>query len=156
MGAGKTTLGKKLAKQLNKPFIDTDKLVIKAHGPISKIFEEQGETVFREFESAALSKALEEPAVVATGGGVVVTERNREVLKDHFVVFLDSSAKHILPKINLDKRPLLKDKPQAWDEIYEARLPLYKEVATVTLFTGGKPVKVALAELTDLIPKELQ
>lgn len=155
MGAGKTTLGKKLAKQMGLAFTDTDKLVTKAHGPISKIFEKYGEDEFRRLEHIALRQALETPGVVATGGGIVLNPENRDLLRNHFVVFLDSSSRYILPKINLEKRPLLKDNPDAWDEIYASRLPLYKEVATATLFTGGKPVKAALNELIELMPKEL-
>lgn len=154
MGSGKTTLGKKLAKLHGVEFIDTDKLISKEHGAIPAIFESFGEDHFRNLETQALSAALEKQAVVATGGGIVLREQNRDLLKQHLVVFLDSASKHVLPKLNTDKRPLLKDNPAVWDEIYSARLPLYKEVARKTLFTGGKPVSAALQELDQLVTKE--
>ena len=78
MGAGKTTLGKKLAKSLDLPFFDTDKMVESVHGPIVKIFETAGEEVFRDYEQKALLEALGSGGVVATGGGVVLREAERE------------------------------------------------------------------------------
>ncbi len=154
MGAGKTTLGKKLAKSLSVEFLDTDKLISKDHGPITSLFENLGEQAFREIETNVLRHALSKDAVIATGGGIVLRDANRELLKNHRVIFLDSSAKHVLPKINVEKRPLLKSNPDAWGEIYNQRLPLYKEVAKETLFTGGKPVSVALKELIELAGKD--
>lgn len=154
MGAGKTTLGKKLAKSLSVPFLDTDKEISKAHGQIAALFQSIGETAFRDIETNTLRDALSQRAVIATGGGIVIREANRELLRGQNVIFLDSSAKHVLAKINIEKRPLLKDNPNAWGEIYKQRLPLYKSVSQKTLFTGGKPVSVALKELIELINKD--
>jgi shikimate kinase len=145
-----------VAKSRGWAFTDTDKTVSRKYGSITKLFEEIGEQEFRKLESAALVEALTNDGVVATGGGIVITESNRELLKNHFVIFLDSASKHVLPKINLDKRPLLKSNPAAWDELYSKRLPLYNEVARVTIFTGGKPVKTVLQELENAIPEELK
>jgi shikimate kinase len=88
MGAGKTTLGRKLAKLLDRKFVDTDRLVSASHGPITKIFETQGEDRFRALETKALKKALMTPGVIATGGGVVVTKENRELLTGIPTIFL--------------------------------------------------------------------
>ena len=77
MGSGKTTLGKKLAKELDLPFSDTDKLVAREHGAIVDIFAKFGEEHFRTLETGALIKALEVGGVIATGGGVVLSEENR-------------------------------------------------------------------------------
>lgn len=148
MGAGKTTLGKKLAKNLATSFTDTDKIVEISHGSISRIFETSGEDVFRNYEEAALRQALAEGGVVATGGGVVLREANRIALKDHLVVFLDTNAESVLKRINPFKRPLLRDNPERWSEIYDARLPLYRELSQVTIFTGNRPIKTLLDELT--------
>ncbi|MFM1779160.1 MAG: hypothetical protein RIS51_305 [Actinomycetota bacterium] len=154
MGAGKTTLGKKLAKLLSIEFADTDKIIAKQHGPIPVIFEKFGESHFRDLETAALKGVLHKQAVVATGGGIILQQENRDLLSQANVIFLDSASKHVLPKLNTDKRPLLRENPAIWDEIYSARLPLYKEVAKSTLFTGGKPVSVALQELEKLVKKD--
>lgn len=147
MGSGKTTLGKKLARELGVQFSDTDKMVAKDHGAIVDIFAKFGEPHFRTLETSALIKALALGGVIATGGGIVLSEENRRLLKGYRTVFLDTSSEHVLGKINLSKRPLLKDNPERWDEIYNARKALYQECATATVFTGGKPIKSLLAQL---------
>lgn len=151
MGAGKTTLGKKLAKKLGLAFADTDKLVAKDHGPITKIFERFGEDHFRNLETEYLKKALVEAEIVATGGGIVLREENRNLLKNHLVIFLDTDQSSVIGKINLEKRPLLKDDPDSWGRIYEARLELYKAVANQTVFTGNRPVRELVKQLEEII-----
>lgn len=150
MGAGKTTLGRKLAKKLGVSFADTDRLIGARHGSISRIFEKHGEDHFRDLETKALERALSEFDVVATGGGVVLKETNRELIKSHRVIFLDTNAESVLGKINLDKRPLIKDDPEAWERIYQSRVELYREVADATLFTGSRPIRTLMAELEEL------
>lgn len=150
MGAGKTTLGKKLAKKLGAKFADTDRLIGARHGSITRIFEKHGEDHFRSLETKALAKALSEFDVVATGGGVVLREENRELLSGHRVIFLDTDSESVLGKINLDKRPLLKNDPSAWDRIYLERVGLYKSVASATLFTGSRPIRTLMSELEEL------
>lgn len=150
MGAGKTTLGKKLAKKLGAKFADTDRLIGARHGSITRIFEKHGEDHFRNLETKALAKALSEFDVVATGGGVVLREENRELLSGHRVIFLDTDSESVLGKINLDKRPLLKNDPSAWDRIYLERVGLYKSVASATLFTGSRPIRTLMSELEEL------
>lgn len=147
MGAGKTTLGKKLAKAIDLPFTDTDRLVESKHGKITDIFESEGEQRFRDYEEEALGSALASGGVVATGGGVVLREANRTALRQHNVVFLDTNADSVMKRVNLLKRPLLRDNPERWTEIYQARLPLYEEVSTSKLFTGNRPIKALLEEL---------
>ena len=147
MGSGKTTLGKKLAKELEVPFSDTDKLVAKDHGSIVDIFIKFGEDHFRTLETSALIKALELGGVIATGGGIVLSEQNRRLLRGYRTVFLDTSSEHVLGKINLSKRPLLKDNPERWESIYNERKALYLECATATVFTGGKPIKALISQL---------
>lgn len=147
MGAGKSTLGRKLAKLLETKFLDTDRMISASHGPIPKIFEDQGEDRFRTLETAALEKALESPAVIATGGGVVVTKKNRELLQDIPTIFLDTNADWVLSRINLDKRPLLKSDPSMWEMLYQERLGYYQQLATATVVTANRPIRVVLEEL---------
>ena len=147
MGAGKSTLGRKLAKLLQMRFLDTDRMVSASHGPITKIFEEKGEKHFRALESKALEKALKTSAVVATGGGVVVTPGNRELLRDVPIVFLDTNADWVLSRINLDKRPLLKSDPGMWERLYQERLGYYRQLAAVTVVTANRPIRAVLEEL---------
>lgn len=151
MGSGKTTLGRKLAKARGLNFVDTDKMVAAENGAITKIFEQFGEEYFRDLEASALRRALSEDGIVATGGGVVIRESNRDMLKGNRVIFLDTASEHVLGKINLTKRPLLKDNPERWQELYESRLPLYKEVSTHTVFTGGKGIRTLMKELEKVI-----
>lgn len=150
MGAGKTTLGKRLAKKHQLRFADTDRLVASKHGAINRIFEKQGEEKFRELETNFLRIALEQFDVVATGGGVVLRQQNRDLLDGHRVIFLDTRAQSVLGKINLDKRPLLKSDPEAWQRIYLERLPLYEASSGAKLFTGDRPIKKLLEELEEL------
>lgn len=147
MGSGKTTLGKKLAKELEVPFADTDKMVAKEHGSIVDIFAKFGEGHFRTLETSALIKALCNGGVIATGGGIVLSEENRRLLSGYRTIFLDTSSEHVLDKINLSKRPLLKDNPERWDAIYLERKALYEQCATATVFTGGKPIKALISQL---------
>ena len=147
MGAGKTTLGRKLAKLLDRKFVDTDRLVSASHGPITKIFETQGEDRFRTLETKALKKALMTPGVIATGGGVVVTEENRELLTGIPTIFLDTNSDWVLARINLEKRPLLKADTGMWSRLYEERLGYYRQLADETVITANRPIRVVLEEL---------
>jgi shikimate kinase len=139
MGVGKTTVGKKLARALKLPFLDTDALIVAEHGEIPKIFQEQGETVFRSYEEAAVAKAVAEPAVVATGGGAVLSERTRELLKQvATVVYLSTDGRHIKARLVGGKRPLVQNGFDDWIRIYEERKPVYSSMADLTVNVSGK------------------
>ena len=79
-GVGKTTVGKKLANALGLIFLDTDALFVRDHGSISDFFSKHGESAFRKLEQDYLTFAIQQNAVVATGGGAVVSEENRKAL----------------------------------------------------------------------------
>jgi shikimate kinase len=151
MGVGKTTIGKKLAKQLGKPFLDTDKEIVKQHGAISKIFEKSGEQHFRALESEFLLSAIASDSVVATGGGVVTQERNRDALKKQFVIYLSTNGRHMASRLLAGKRPLLKNGIADWKRIYEERKPLYEEVATVEIETSSKALNTVVLEIVELV-----
>lgn len=151
MGAGKSTLAKKLAKQLGRDFVDTDRLIEAEHGPITEIFDSKGESHFRDLETAAFETAIDTAGVVATGGGVVLSSNNRELMKRGVVVFLDTTQDAVVGRVNLEKRPLLKNNPDRWQEIYDQRLALYREVADIEVFTGTRPIKDLLAEISEKI-----
>lgn len=151
MGVGKTTIGKKLAKKLDLPFIDTDKDIVKSHGPIPKIFETMGELHFRQLETDSLARALATNSVVATGGGVVTQEANRSLLRDHLVIYLSTSGKHISSRLVLGKRPLLKNGFADWKRIYEERKPLYSSVATREISTSDKSLNEVISEIENLV-----
>lgn len=149
MGVGKTTVGKKLAKALKVPFIDTDALVVAEHGEISAIFETQGEPAFRAIEEEAVARAILEPAVVATGGGVVLSERTRERLKAATVVYLSTDGRHIKARLVGGKRPLLKNGFDDWTRIYDERKPIYESVADITINTSGQSLAATLAAIKE-------
>jgi shikimate kinase len=149
MGVGKTTVGKKLAKALKIPFIDTDAVVVAEHGEISQIFETQGESAFRALEEAAVAAAINEPSVVATGGGVVLSELTRERLKAATVVYLSTDGRHIKSRLTGGKRPLLKNGFDDWTRIYDERKPIYESVADITINTSGQSLAATLAAIKE-------
>jgi shikimate kinase len=151
MGVGKTTIGKKLAKQLGKSFLDTDKEIVKKHGAIAKIFEKSGEQHFRALESEFLVVALASGSVVATGGGVVTQERNRDALRGAFVIYLSTNGRHMASRLLAGKRPLLRNGIADWKRIYQERKPLYEQVATVEIETSSKTLNSVVSEIVELV-----
>ena len=147
MGVGKTTIGKKLAKKLEIPFIDTDVMITKRHGEIPKLFEELGEPTFREFEETCVLEAIAAPSVVATGGGAVLSQHTRAALSEAKVVYLSTDGKHMAARLAGGNRPLLRDGVADWRRIYESRRELYEQVADLTVDTSGKPLKSIVEEI---------
>lgn len=153
MGVGKTTIGKKLAKELNTVFVDTDKVIASENGPITSIFEQLGEAEFRRLESEVLERFLSGTGVVATGGGVVTLQSNRRLLEKHSVIYLATDGKNIASRISTRNRPLLSGDIESWSNIYESRKPLYKQVATVEVNTSGKSLAGIVAEISLIVAK---
>jgi shikimate kinase len=154
MGVGKTTVGKKLAKELETTFSDTDKLIAAEHGSIASVFERLGEPGFRDIESTVLASCLLDAGVVATGGGVVTIEANRNLLKEHEVIYLSTDGRHIASRINTRNRPLLTSGEDSWSKIYESRKPLYQQVATHEVDTSGKSLASIVAEISELVRRK--
>lgn len=147
MGVGKTTIGRKLANSLGLRFVDTDQIFVAKHGDISKFFAVHGEAEFRTLEQQALKQALQQADVIATGGGVVLSEQNRELLSTATVVYLKTDGTHIKRRLSQGSRPLLNDSLDSWKTIYEQRKPLYEQVANVTVDCSGQPVKATVDEI---------
>jgi shikimate kinase len=131
-GSGKSRVGRELASQLDRPFVDLDKEVEEEAGcSVSAIFAYRGEPEFRSMESAALRRAAaREDLVVACGGGIVLDPANRELLKrSGRVVWLNVSLARLRKRAPVDgRRPLLKDDSDM-DRLFAEREPLYREVA---------------------------
>jgi shikimate kinase len=150
MGAGKTTMGKKLARALAWPFYDSDRVIEESTGvSIPMIFEYEGEQGFRDREQEVIARLTGLKGIVlATGGGAVLREENRRQLKDNgFVVYLQCSIDRILQRTRRDsQRPLLQtENPrQKLEQLFKERDPLYRECADITLDTGIMPSKVVL------------
>ncbi|MGM7665823.1 shikimate kinase [Microbacterium sp. A93] len=144
MGAGKTSVGRQVAKRLGVGFIDTDKCIVAAHGPIPEIFAQHGEEHFRALERAAVADSLGQGGVISVGGGAVTSTQTRELLRQHPVVFLAVTAEAVAGRIRTGGRPMLagdEDPLERWKTIYEQRRGWYDEVATVTFDTSRRPMQ---------------
>ena len=139
-GAGKTRTGKRLARLLDLPLIDTDARVVAAHGPIATIFDELGETQFRTWEREAVSEALRQHAIVTLGGGAVLDAATQADLEALPVVQLTISPAVVEQRIAGGKRPLLRDGIGAWQSIVDARQPLYDRLSSLTIDTSHLPL----------------
>ena len=146
MGAGKTSVGRLLARRLARTFHDCDQEIERATGVrIPLIFEIEGEAGFRAMERKMLEELVQRTSVVlATGGGVVLSEQNRKLLKDHgIVVYLCATPHDLWRRTRHDRnRPLLQtaDPLTTLTELYQARDPLYREIADVVMDTGNQSV----------------
>jgi shikimate kinase len=143
MGAGKTTVGSILAHKLDMPFYDVDNELEKRTGvSVNLIFEIEKEKGFRERESQMLAELLNNPpSVIATGGGIIVTEQNRVLINnsDAEVIFLKTEVKQQLYRLRKDKkRPLLQgeNRKQRLIDMAAVRNPIYHSLATKTVKTG--------------------
>ena len=147
-GAGKTSVGKALAKKLSLNFLDSDKVVEEKSGKsISEIFITDGEPAFREMERAAVIDLIEnQDAVIALGGGSVMDlEVSKRLLPMANVVFLDVSISNAAPRVGFNRdRPLLLGNPrQQWIALMEKRRSTYEALAKARVSTDNKkPVEV--------------
>ena len=132
MGSGKTTI----ARQLDSDFVDMDALLEGRMGmPIARFFEEKGETAFRQLEEEALSDLLKTDRVISTGGGIVISPRNRALLKQNpDNIYLKADFETLYQRISADKdnqRPLfLKNSKEDLAVIFKERQAWYEEVAS--------------------------
>lgn len=140
MGAGKTRIGKRVARILGTGFVDTDKVIVAEHGAIPAIFASQGEAHFRALERAAVVGALAGNDVVALGGGAVLDDQTRAELTSHRVVLVTVSREAVAPRIANARRPLLRDGLTDWERIYAERRHLYEQLAKLTVDTSNRPI----------------
>lgn len=146
MGAGKTSVGRALARRLHKTFYDTDHEIERSTGvKIPLIFEIEGEAGFRARETKALTELVRRHDIVlATGGGVVLSEQNRRLLTGHgTVVYLRAAPRDLWLRTRHDRnRPLLQtaDPLSKLQALFEERDPLYREVADLVIDTGSQTV----------------
>jgi shikimate kinase len=156
MGAGKTTVGRVLARRLKRSFYDSDEEIERRCGVrIPVIFDIEGEAGFRAREAQAIAALCAlEGVVLATGGGAVLAEENRRQLAaSGTVVYLHARPGYLWQRVRHDRnRPLLAtpDPQKRLEELYAARDPLYREAADIVLDTGRQSVQ-ALA--TDLLAR---
>jgi shikimate kinase len=169
MGAGKTTVGRRAAKLLDRDFVDVDESFIPRYGrTVAQVFAEDGELGFRRLEAQLLDEllAVDLPLVIACGGGVVIAERNRQRLRrpDVFVVHLHAEPAFLASRTTAaPNRPLLAgDEPRAvLERLHAERAPWYAEVADAVLEVasfhewGSQPKKAMADRLARLVMERL-
>ena len=138
-GAGKTTVGRRVARAMGVPFTDTDRAVVDAHGSIADIFRDHGEPRFREIEREEVARALAGGGVVSLGGGAVLDPATRADLATSDVVLLTVSEAAVRARIRGDDRPLV-DGLESWRRIVAAREELYRSLADLTIDTSDRPL----------------
>lgn len=159
MGAGKSTIGRQLAKVLHRKFYDSDKVIEQRTGvSISWIFEMEGEAGFRERESKTIEELTGmENIVLATGGGVVLSAQNRAFLKQRgHVIYLSATAEQLYRRTARDKkRPLLQtgDRRKQIEELMAKRDPLYREVADIVLKTSDQSIQHTVNDVIKKLKK---
>ncbi len=148
MGAGKTTVGRLLAKHYGCEFHDSDHEIEARTGvKIPVIFEIEGEAGFRKREEAAIADlTARESIVLATGGGAILSPLNREALRTHgLVIYLRGTPEHLYERTRHDRnRPLLQttNPLEKLRELYQQRDPLYREIADIVVDTGRQGVSM--------------
>lgn len=156
MGAGKSTVGKALAKATGKQFLDTDDLIVKQMNlSINDIFEKYGEPYFRELETKLLENLLKSDlnAVISCGGGLPMKEENRSYLKSlGKVIYLKVNETDILKRLKNDtKRPLLRgpreEVKKRIHDMLNLRDPVYTETADIVIKTG----KMSVPQIVEMI-----
>lgn len=156
MGAGKTTIGRRLASALQLPFVDADNEIVKAAGrSIEEIFAERGECEFRRGERQVISRLLAGPVhVLATGGGAFIDTRTRALMKERAIsIWLKAPLDVLMRRVEKrDNRPLLKeDDPRAvMERLMADRYPIYAE-ADLTVESSVGPHNIAVAAVLDAL-----
>lgn len=163
MGAGKTSLGKRLASRLQWQFVDTDHALCKRTGvDIPTIFATEGETGFRRREHETLYEILTDPRelIVACGGGIVVTPENRRLIAGQFlVVFLDVSVKRQILRIGHDKkRPLVQQAENLQlqlEKLRDERLGFYEGLSDIRINTDSNHFAYSFKKLLNDVKTKL-
>lgn len=160
MAAGKSTLGKRLARKLNCTFVDLDERIVERHGAISDIFYAQGEARFRQYEHDELAQLIEEqpPGIIAVGGGAVTYEETLKLLKKRtYRIFIKVSPEQVLGRLRRSPtvRPLLGPNPslQKIKELYASRMPNYAHADLVVEADDLTPPQV-LEHIVEWIHKK--
>lgn len=154
-GAGKSTIGRRIASALNLPIVDSDVLIEQGEGKAcGEVYAELGEEAFRKLEVVYVARALATGGVVSLGGGAIVTEEVRTLLQRHTVVWIDVSAEEGIRRTSDDEsRPVLQggDRQQRYRNLLAQREPFYREVATFRVRTDERPPQRVVAEILGFI-----
>ena len=136
-GSGKSSLGRRAAREAGVPFEDTDEMIVRASGmSVNDFFAQYGEPAFRRAETHVLEALTRmRPSIVSTGGGLPMNPLNRQIMKNWGgILLLDRPLEDILATIRTENRPLLQDNAEEkLRELYDLRMPVYRETADYTL-----------------------
>ena len=143
MGAGKTSVGRRVAKALGRRFYDSDIAVVREHGPMDTIFAEHGEPAFRAWEREAVASGLARGGVVSLGGGAVLNTDTQRDLARHRVALLTVEPRVVAARVAGTDRPLLggDDALAHWEQIFREREPVYRQLADRTFDTSHGPLQ---------------
>ena len=153
-GCGKSSLGKRVARETGLSFMDTDAMVAASAGcTVNEFFEKYGEETFRRAETGALSLLTRErPMIISTGGGTIMNPVNRHIMRAWgAIVLIDRPLEELLSDIKLDRRPTLRDGGLAEVErVYSERIGIYRDLADITV-RNDQGYHMAVYTLTRLI-----
>jgi shikimate kinase len=153
-GSGKSTIGRRLAKELGASWHDTDEAIAAAAGTsISDIFVDHGEAQFRDLERVEFAASLSRDGVVSLGGGAPMDPATQAALAGHTVVFLDVGIADAARRVGFDaSRPLLMMNPRAtWTRLMGERRATYERLATHRVDTAGRKPAAVVAEIVELL-----
>ena len=155
MASGKTTFGRAAAVRLGWDFVDLDDVITARYGTPAEIFATQGEDAFRAIETALLAETLQrdDDTVLALGGGTILREENRQLLKEHAtLIWLDTDFAIILSEIGNADRPVVRGRSIAQIRaLYDARRPLYAAAADIIFPIDNTDYEQVIADLAETI-----
>lgn len=151
MGVGKTSVGKKLEWLSGRKCVDTDEIIVEKYGKIADIFQNYGEEYFRNLETETAEKlSVKDNLIISTGGGLVMREKNVELLKKNGkIFFLRASLSTLLSRVSVnDSRPLLKEGAEKkLRELMPVRTPVYEKAADYIIDTDNRTVAEIAQEI---------
>lgn len=159
MGAGKTTIGRALARELKMDFLDLDhEIVCRCGVAIPTIFDIEGEDGFRRRETSVLAEVVEQKyLVLATGGGAVMREENRALLRKGCIIYLKAEVDELFVRVSKDtNRPLLQtaNPKEKLRQLLELRHPIYSQLADLTVETGSGAIAMTVRKLKEALKAE--
>ena len=158
MGAGKTTVGIKIAELTGRRWYDTDGCIVDKHGKISDIFEYYGEAHFRKLETEVVKELVkQDELIISSGGGLVLKEENNKLLQENGkIIFLRAGLETLLKRLKLDgTRPVLQTSAENIKErlvkLLEERTPIYEHVADYIVDVDGKTPEEIAKEIVEIL-----
>lgn len=154
MGSGKTTIGKALCNELHINWVDLDQYIEeKEKRKISMIFKENGEAYFRVLEHNYLKALIHEEGIISTGGGIITTPENRQLLQKTITVYLEYPFEILYQRIEGDETRPLATSYNALKERFETRLSLYESASRITIKCQDKSINEVVQEIATYIEK---